>query len=677
MKIALAQLNYTVGDVAGNTNKIIESVRRAKAEGADLVVFAEQAISGAPSFDLLRKNPFLEQCEDALMRIAAECDTVDAIVGLPILTKEGTISAAALIQQGRVVRYVGKQNITVRRELGFLTPSKGCEYVTIRGCRCALVVGDDLFHTPDFDKSVETVINIHARRYRKGDLSRRYDVIRNIAYVKGKNVVMVNQVGGAPSFDLLRKNPFLEQCEDALMRIAAECDTVDAIVGLPILTKEGTISAAALIQQGRVVRYVGKQNITVRRELGFLTPSKGCEYVTIRGCRCALVVGDDLFHTPDFDKSVETVINIHARRYRKGDLSRRYDVIRNIAYVKGKNVVMVNQVGGATELVYDGMSGVMDNRGKLVRLLKSFEEDFQVFDTENPACSVESVPVSVNDRTRFIYEAACCGLRDFFVKNGYKKACVGVSGGIDSAVVACLAVAALGAENVRGLMMPSQFSSEGSVEDAKQLAENLGIEFHVVPITEAYRSIVDTLIPVIGGTDFDATEENIQSRIRTLMLMALQNKNGYVLLNCSNKSENALGICTLYGDTGGAFSVTGDLYKTEMYDLARYINRKFGAPIPENILTKEPSSELRPNQKDSDMLPSYEVVDAILYRLIEDGQSREEIINAGFDSDEVQKIYAMVMRNEKKRFQYPPVLRLSSSSFGHEYRMPLTHKYVK
>lgn len=156
MKIALAQLNYTVGDVAGNTNKIIESVRRAKAEGADLVVFAEQAISGAPSFDLLRKNPFLEQCEDALMRIAAECDTVDAIVGLPILTKEGTISAAALIQQGRVVRYVGKQNITVRRELGFLTPSKGCEYVTIRGCRCALVVGDDLFHTPDFDKSVET-----------------------------------------------------------------------------------------------------------------------------------------------------------------------------------------------------------------------------------------------------------------------------------------------------------------------------------------------------------------------------------------------------------------------------------------------------------------------------------------------------------------------------------------
>lgn len=186
MKIALAQLNYTVGDVAGNTNKIIESVRRAKAEGADLVVFAEQATAVLLRSICCGKILFLEQCEDALMRIAAECDTVDAIVGLPILTKEGTISAAALIQQGRVVRYVGKQNITVRRELGFLTPSKGCEYVTIRGCRCALVVGDDLFHTPDFDKSVETVINIHARRYRKGDLSRRYDVIPEYRLRQGK-----------------------------------------------------------------------------------------------------------------------------------------------------------------------------------------------------------------------------------------------------------------------------------------------------------------------------------------------------------------------------------------------------------------------------------------------------------------------------------------------------------
>ena len=274
-----------------------------------------------------------------------------------------------------------------------------------------------------------------------------------------------------------------------------------------------------------------------------------------------------------------------------------------------------------------------------------------------------------------VYEAACLGLRDYFHKSGYKRACVGLSGGIDSSVVVCLAVGALGRENVKGLMLPSQFSSDESVEDAKMLADNLGIEYSVLPINEAYTAIMDTLKPVTGGTMFDATEENIQSRIRTVLLMALQNKEDYVLLNSSNKSENALGWCTLYGDTAGAFSVTGDLYKSEIYDLARYINNRFEDVIPENILKKEPKSELRPNQKDSDFLPPYEVVDAILYRMIEEGQHREEIINAGYDSQVVEKIHSMVMQNVKKRYQYPPVLRLSTCSFRHECLFPLVNKY--
>ena len=246
-----------------------------------------------------------------------------------------------------------------------------------------------------------------------------------------------------------------------------------------------------------------------------------------------------------------------------------------------------------------------------------------------------------------VYQAARCGLRDFFVKNGYKKACIGLSGGIDSAVVACLAADALGRENIRALLLPSQFSSDHSVEDAKKLAENLGIEYNVIPITEIYTSVVNTLKPVIGGREFDATEENIQTRIRTVLLMAVQNKADYILLNSSNKSENALGLCTLYGDTAGAFSPTGDLYKSEMYDLARYINRTQGDPIPGNILDKEPSSELHPGQKDSDILPPYEVVDAILYRMIEEGQHREEIVNAGFDSEVVEKIHAMAWWNAR------------------------------
>ena len=400
MKIAIAQLNYTIGDVDGNASKIIDSIHKAKAQHADLVIFAEQAVSGTPAFDLLRKTTFLELCEDALVEIASCCDGIAAIVGLPILTADGTISAAALIQDRKVLRYIGKKYITARREMGFLVPSKGYEYATIKGHKCAIIVGDDLSRERDFDQSVETVISINARKYGKGTMTYRYEMMRNLA-----------------------------------------------------------------------------------------------------------------------------------------------------------------------------------------------------------------------------------------------------------------------------------FSSLESVEDAKELARNLGIEYNVIPISEIYTSVVNTLKPVIGGTEFDATEENIQTRIRTVLLMALQNKTDYILLNSSNKSENALGLCTLYGDTAGAFSPTGDLYKSEMYDVARYINRTQGNPIPESILTKEPSSELHPGQKDSDILPPYEVVDAILFRMIEEGQHREEIVNAGFDSEVVEKIHGMIMRNEKKRYQFPPVLRLSSCTFGHERLMPLTNKY--
>lgn len=508
----------------------------------------------------------------------------------------------------------------------------------------------------------------------EGNTSKIIDSIQKAKERKADLVIFAEQaVSGTPAFDLLRKTTFLELCEDALVTIASCCDGIAAIVGLPILTSQGTISAAALIQDRKVLRYVGKKYITARREMGFLVGSKGYEYATIKGHKCAIVVGDDLSRERDYDKSVETVISINARKYGRGTMTYRYEVMRNLSFVEGKNIVMVNQVGGSTDIVYDGTSGAFNNRGELVLMMKSFEEDFQIFDTRAQSRPVV-IPTS-GERTRLVYEAARCGLRDFFLKNGYRKACIGLSGGIDSAVVACLAADALGRDNVRALLMPSQFSSDLSVEDAKELAENLGIEYNVIPITEIYKSVVDTLTPVIGGRDFDSTEENIQTRIRTILLMAVQNKTDYVLLNSSNKSENALGLCTLYGDTAGAFSPTGDLYKSEMYDVARYINRTFGNPIPESILDKEPSSELHPNQKDSDILPPYEVVDAILYRMIEEGQHREEIVNAGFDSEVVEKIHSMIMRNEKKRYQFPPVLRLSMCSFGHERLMPLTNKY--
>ncbi len=505
-----------------------------------------------------------------------------------------------------------------------------------------------------------------------GNVSKIIDAINKAKARRADLVIFAEQaVSGTPAFDLLRKTTFLELCEDALVEIASCCDGIAAIVGLPMLTHDGTISAAALIQDRKVLRYVGKKYITARREMGFLTPSKGYEYATIKGHKCAIIVGDDLSRERNYDQSVETVISINARKYGRGTMTYRYELMRNLAFVEGKNLVMVNQVGGATDIVYDGTSGAFDRRGNLVLMMKSFEEDFALFDTEAAGEPVH-VPSTYESRTRMVYEAACCGVRDFFRKNGYRKACIGLSGGIDSAVVAAIAVEALGREHVRALLMPSPFSSDHSVEDAKELALNLGIEYNVIPINEIYRSVVDTLKPVIGGREFDATEENIQTRIRTVLLMAVQNKSDYILLNSSN---NALGLCTLYGDTAGAFSPTGDLYKSEMYDVARYINRMHDNVIPEKILDKEPSSELHPGQKDSDILPPYEVVDAILYRMIEEGQHREEIVNAGFDAEVVEKIHGMIMRNEKKRYQFPPVLRLSACSFGHERLMPLTNKY--
>ena len=508
------------------------------------------------------------------------------------------------------------------------------------------------------------------------NVSRIIAAIRK-AEAEGADLVLFAEyaVSGTPAYDLLRKTTFLTLCEEALEQIAEVCTRVTAIVGSPVLTERGAVSAAAVLRYGRVDQIVEKQYVTARREMGFIVEGEGYKTIEICGRNIAIMVGNDLAHLSEIDSKANFVVNINSRRYGKGLLSRRLETMRSLAFTEGRNIIIINQVGGSGDLVYDGTSGIMNKQGQVELFMKSFEEDFAIFDTKAEHAPVEIPYTSYNDRTRMVYHAACLGLRDYFHKNGYKKACVGLSGGIDSSVVACLAVGALGKENVKGLMMPSQFSSDDSVEDAKLLAENLGIEYSVLPITEAYAAIMDTLKPVTGGTEFDATEENIQSRIRTVLLMALQNKEGYVLLNSSNKSENAIGWCTLYGDTAGAFSVTGDLYKSEVYDLARYINSKFDNVIPEVILKKEPTSELRPNQKDSDILPPYEVVDAILYRMIEEGQHREEIINAGFDSDVVEKIHTMVMQNVKKRYQYPPVLRLSTCSFRHECLFPLVNKY--
>ena len=334
-------------------------------------------------------------------------------------------------------------------------------------------------------------------------------------------------------------------------------------------------------------------------------------------------------HPDECSGCADAVINIGSSKYARQRIEKRYDFFAGMAYRLGTDVVFVNQVGANTDVIYDGSSAVFSAEGKPLALLAGFEEDYRVVELGGVH---EPMEVPYQDKTRNVYRAIKLGLADFFRKNGYSRACLGLSGGIDSAVVAALAVEVLGAENVRVLLMPSQFSSDHSVEDAMQMVRTLGMQYDIVPITDIYRSVVDSMNPVFGeDTEFGVTEENIQARIRGVLLMALSNKFGHILLNTSNKSELALGWGTLYGDHTGMLSVIGDVYKSEVFDIARYINRN-GEVIPENILLKAPSAELRPEQKDTDYLPPYDITDSVIYRMIEEGQSREEIINAGFDA---------------------------------------------
>lgn len=478
-------------------------------------------------------------------------------------------------------------------------------------------------------------------------------------------------IEGTPAYDLLGKVTFLERCEDTLIEIASHCDDISVLVGLPIQNGATTISAVALIQNRRVVRYIGKRSVKSIDEKTYLSSSKGCEYVSIAGRKVAVVVGEDIDDDQQYGMYADIIINPIANPYCRGVVENRYRKYKKIAYTSSKPTVYVNQVGAQTDVVYDGSSAVFNGHGEAICLLKNFEEDFAVVDLD---ANNKALEIPYQNKTANVFKAIKLGLADYFEKNAFEKACIGLSGGIDSAVVAAMAIEALGRDRVRVLMMPSQFSSENSVDDAVTMAEKLWVEHDVIPIMEVYKSVTETMLPILGGTPFGVAEENIQARIRCMMLMAMSNKFGHVVLNTSNKSELAMGYGALYGDDIGAISILGDLYKCEIYDLARYINREHEI-IPENILLKAPSAELRPGQLDTDVFPPYEVVDSVLYRMIEEGQHREEIIGAGFDADTVRRIHKMLVRSQYKRFQFCPTLRLSTRPLHQGVMMPFTSKY--
>jgi NAD+ synthase (glutamine-hydrolysing) len=542
MRIALAQINTTVGDLAGNEAKIMEAARRAQAEKADVVLFPELTTTGYPPRDLLLKKDFIAKNLALLHRLAAASAETALLVGFVGENKNrpgrDVTNEAALLQRGKIAATRVKTLLPtydVFDEDRYFEPARDNLPVTIAGSVCGVTICEDIWNDEDFWPQ---------RRYRTD----------------------------------------------------------------PIAT---LVSAGA-------------------------------------GC----------------------IFNISASPWYVGKEKLRYDMLASLARKSRRPVAFCNLVGGNDELIFDGGSLLFDAQGRLIARAKSFAEDFVVADTESGR------PVSRPDATdeENVHDALVLGLRDYFQKCGFKSAVLGLSGGIDSAVVACLAVAALGSANVHGIALPSQFSSQGSLDDARLLAERLGIRHDVIPIQPPFESVRQQMKTVFSGRAEDTTEENIQARLRGVILMALSNKFGSLLLTTGNKSELAVGYCTLYGDMCGGLAVISDVPKTMVYRLANWINRAREI-IPQASITKAPSAELRPNQTDQDSLPPYDILDAILDHYVVQGRSLAEIIRLGFEEKTVKQVIRLIDVNEYKRRQAAPGLKVTTKAFGVGRRFPIAQRY--
>ncbi|QKJ30956.1 NAD+ synthase [Mucilaginibacter mali] len=548
MKIALAQLNYHVGNFESNTAKIIHSIKKAKQAGADLVVFAELCICGYPSRDFLEFREYIERGEEAALQIAAGCTDIACIVGIPTKNSnpEGKDlnNSAYFIADGKISAVVNKAllpNYDVFDEYRYFEPSTSFKCIDFKGHRIALTICEDLWNT-----------------------------IENPLYIT------------RPMDELIKEKP------DVMINIAAS----------PFAYNHDEERIAVL-----------------------------------------------------------------------GDNARRYNL----------PLFYVNHVGAHTELIFDGGSLVFDKDGKVADELPYFEEAITYYDLKDNS-SIELLQPTTSRQMRQsdieqIHDGLILGIRDYFYKSGFKSAILGLSGGIDSAVVCALAAEALGPENVMAVLLPSRYSTDHSITDAEALVRNLGCKSEIVPIRQIADSFEAALHPQFQGLPFNIAEENIQSRSRAVVLMAMCNKFGYILLNTSNKSEAAVGYGTLYGDMCGGISVLGDVYKIQVYQLAQYINR-YREIIPINSIVKPPSAELRPDQKDSDSLPEYDILDAILKEYLENRLSSTDIIKLGYDEQVVRRVIRLVNTAEHKRYQTPPILRVSPKAFGMGRRMPIVGKYL-
>ncbi|MEI6766132.1 MAG: NAD+ synthase [Bacteroidota bacterium] len=505
-------------------------------------------------------------------------------------------------------------------------------------------------------------------------------------------------ITGYPPRDFLEFDDFIERCNISVKEIAHECVGIAAVVGSPsvntALKGKHLFNSAFFLNDGKIQAISHKAllpNYDVFDEYRYFEPGTLFDVVEFNGKKIALTICEDLWNVGDdllyvmnpMDELAkhqpDLIINIAASPFHYSQAEMRKQVLSANAIKYKMPVVYVNHAGGHTELLFDGGSMVLNSRGLVVNELNYFREDFIVIDIEDAeskvGTAVSTEPVHPDVKTQRIHDALVMGIRNYFEKLGFSKAILGLSGGIDSAVTLVLAAEALGASNVHAVLLPSQYSSEHSIDDARQLAVNIGCPYDIIPIEEGYKSFEQLLKPYFEGLPFGLAEENLQARIRAVLLMAMSNKFGYILLNTSNKSEAAVGYGTLYGDMCGGISVLGDVYKTEVYDLAHYINR-LSEVIPVNSIVKPPSAELRPGQKDSDSLPEYPILDTILFQYIEQRKGPSELVNMGFDEATVKRVLRLVNTNEYKRYQTPPILRVSPKAFGTGRRMPIVGKYL-
>lgn len=520
----------------------------------------------------------------------------------------------------------------------------------------------------------------------------------NRAKDEGAELVVFSElsVTGYYPHDLLERKEFIEKASQTVEKIAQACQGIVALVGAPSINTgsrgKKLYNSALFLNNGKVEAIRNKSLLPtydIFDEYRHFEPNQEFNIIEYKGKRLAVTICEDLWDEQptqnEFgkDKLYQTspleelskqqpdlVINLSASPFSYNQENWRKNILVKNAVKYRLPIVYVNQTGAQTELIFDGGSCFVKEDGSIPVEMDYFNEDFVVVDTENPVKKKQEQ----KDYIAKIHQALVLGIRDYFQKMHFTDVVLGLSGGIDSAVVCALAVEALGNEHVRGILMPSRYSSDHSVADAVQLAENLNIRYDIISIQNMVNEFENELSPIFENLPPGVAEENIQARSRGILVMAVSNKFGNILLNTTNKSECAVGYGTLYGDMNGGLSVLGDVYKTDVFKLARYINRNEEL-IPENSIIKPPSAELRPDQKDTDTLPDYEILDAILFKYIELNQSPEEIIKQGFERETVLKTVRMVNQNEYKRFQAPPILRVSSKAFGFGRKMPLVAKY--